>query len=459
MFPDLGTPRAIVFDETYLIPRAQAYINGIFFQESHPPLGRLVIALGQKFLHSHDPSARFAFVERIEEDWPQDIDISGYRLFPAIFGTINPVLVFWILLILTSNEWLALFASILLTFDNALVTQSRFALSDSSLIAFCLAAILCFVWLQSRNNDPDAKEYIVWGLFGAFASAAFLVKFTGLFVLIVFPFYLHKLWSQGYGNKLIEFLAIFVMVFLIVFVSIWQIHFSLLKNYPKKYSEPVSEPHQQILTGSIHPNPIQRLWIEIQDSYQYMLTYHKNVPALDLCKADEIGSPWYYWLFGGRAIQYRWEKDSEIIRIIYLVGNPIVWLTSLLGVIGATATIVANGMFRFIGSNQNNWLGIFTLLYWGYMLPISMVSRVMYLYHYLLPMIIGVTLFALLYLQIKTIPDKTKQLILIIVIICTVSAFWVYRPFTYYLPLTFEQFAQRNIWPIWDMYCPYCEIP
>ena len=79
------TPRAIVFDETYLIPNAQSYINGIYFQDSHPPLGRLFIALGQFIRHPQGPSDEFVHVTKIEQDWPADIDISGYRLFPAIF--------------------------------------------------------------------------------------------------------------------------------------------------------------------------------------------------------------------------------------------------------------------------------------------------------------------------------------------------------------------------------------
>src|SRR5262245_13309398 len=51
LLPFLSYPRAVVFDETYMIPRAQRYMQGVFFQESHPPLGRLAIALGQLLVH------------------------------------------------------------------------------------------------------------------------------------------------------------------------------------------------------------------------------------------------------------------------------------------------------------------------------------------------------------------------------------------------------------------------
>ena len=455
LFPNIGYPREVVFDETYLIPRAQAYINGIFFQESHPPLGRLVIALGQAIVNPQAPSIRFATVETIEEDWSLDDDMRGYRLFPAIFGTINPILVFGIILILTSNNWMALFAALTLSFDNALIVQSRFGLSDSTLFLSCLAALLCFVWLQKRSVKPGRKEAIVWALFGAFLSAAFMVKFTGLFIAAVAPFYIYKLWNQGYWRKITLFLIISGLSFLVVFVSIWQIHFSLLNTF--RNTEPVSERYQQVLNADYRPNPVQRFIVEIQDSYIFIFDYHGRVRELDLSNPDEIGSPWYFWPFGGRAVNYHWHRYSETIKIIYLLGNPVTWFLSLMGVIGATATIITNGLFRFMQPNRLYWLGIFAMLYWFYMFTISRVPRVMYLYHYLLPLIMGVILFALLYAQIETIPKKTKEVILVIMMLGIIFAFFVYRPFTNYLPLTFEQFEQRNVWPAWNLDCPGCE--
>src|SRR5215468_9028197 len=67
LLPNLGYPRAVVFDETYMIPRAQRYMQGVFFQESHPPLGRLAIALGQLIVHPNERPSQFALEEKIQE--------------------------------------------------------------------------------------------------------------------------------------------------------------------------------------------------------------------------------------------------------------------------------------------------------------------------------------------------------------------------------------------------------
>ena len=450
------TPRAIVFDETYLIPNAQSYINGIYFQDLHPPLGRLFIALGQVIRHPQGPSDEFVHVAKIEQDWPGDIDISGYRLFPAIFGTINPLLVFAIVLILTRSEWIALFCGLAVLLDNALLTQSRYALTDSILIAFCLGAILCFVWLQSRRSSPGRRERVIWILFGILAGAAFMVKFTGLFVLVVVPFYLLKLWQQGDRGGIVQFLAMAGLAFLVVFVSVWEIHFSLLRVPPRSFSQPITEAHVKIIEGIYNPGPLQRFWIEVTDAYQYMIDYHKNVPVLDLGKPDEIGSPWYFWPFGGRAIAYRWESGSGHLKIIYFVGNPVTWLISLLGVVTASATVIADALFRFLNSDQRKKLYPFVCLYWIYMISVMLISRVMYLYHYLPPLVIGIILFGILFADLLSIPQKSKPRILVVLIICIVIAFWLYSPFTYYKEISYEHFHRLDVWPAWHLQCPNC---
>ena len=47
IFYRLNVPQALIFDETYHIPSAQKYLNGVFYQENHPPIGKLLIAFGQ----------------------------------------------------------------------------------------------------------------------------------------------------------------------------------------------------------------------------------------------------------------------------------------------------------------------------------------------------------------------------------------------------------------------------
>src|SRR4051812_26023991 len=43
-------PEIFFWDENYHMASAAKYLHGIFFMEPHPPLGKLLIALGEKLL-------------------------------------------------------------------------------------------------------------------------------------------------------------------------------------------------------------------------------------------------------------------------------------------------------------------------------------------------------------------------------------------------------------------------
>jgi dolichyl-phosphate-mannose-protein mannosyltransferase len=457
LFPNLGQPREIVFDETYMIPRAQRYLQGVFFQESHPPLGRLAIALGQILVHPHDRPDQFALVEKIHESWPEDQDMTGYRLIPAVFGTLIPVIVFFILLRVLALEFYAFILSLFLAFDNALLTQAHYALSDAILIGFCLLSVLVFVHIYSGDSVPGRRTWALWLLWGVAAAAATLVKFSAWFVLILIPVYGLKLFLAGYRRQLISFGAIFALAFLVTWIAVWQIHFSLVPKLDPNNNYEISTAHQDILEGKSHPDPVTKFYIQLSDALVFISHYHEGVPKLDLTKPDEIGSAWYQWPLGGRAIDYRWETpDGTIYRYVYLIGNPATWLFSLLGVLSGTGLTISDLLFGFLPAERRRWPYIFTLLYWAYMIPPMFVQRVLYLYHYLPPLVIGVILFGLVIVEAAKLSWRAKRDILVLSLIWVLVGFWVYKPFTYYEPLTNEQFQQRNIWPVWDLHCAKC---
>src|SRR6185503_14340234 len=123
---------------------------------------RLVIALGQLIVHPNERPAEFALVEKIHETWPQDQDMTGYRLIPAIFGSLIPVVTFFILIHTLNVESFAFILSLFVAFDNALLTQSHYALSDSVLIGFCLLSILLFVLIFSEDVLPSRRIRLLW---------------------------------------------------------------------------------------------------------------------------------------------------------------------------------------------------------------------------------------------------------------------------------------------------------
>jgi len=457
LLPGLGYPRAIVFDETYMIPRAQRYMQGIFFQESHPPLGRLMIALGQILVHPNERPDNFALVEKVNESWPQDQDMTGYRLMPALFGTLIPVLVFFILLRTLAAEFVAFIASLFLVFDNALLVQSHFALSDSVLIAFSLLSILVFVHLYSLDPAAGRRTWLWWLLWGAVTAAALLVKFSAQFVLYLAPVYALKLFLDGQKRKVLLFGAVFGLAFALTTAAVWQLHFSLIPKLDPGNNYEISGVHNDILEGNLQADPFTKFYVELRDALIFISNYHKGVPHLNLAKPGEIGSPWYQWPLGGRAMNYRWETpDGTTFHYIYLLGNPATWLLSLLGVLSGTGLVISDLLFKFLPADRRRWPYVFALLYWAYMIPAMFVQRVLYLYHYLPPLIIGIILFGLVIAEASRLSSKTKRDILMISLIWVLVGFWIYKPLTFYGPLTNEQLQQLNVWPAWDLRCAKC---
>ncbi len=458
ILPNLGYPRAIIFDETYYITHAQKYLNGIFFLESHPPLGKLLIAAGERWLHPDAPADEFVNVQKIDRSWPADLDITGYRLMSAFFGILNPVLVFMILTLMLGKELYALAIALFVALDNALIVQSRAGMLDSFLIFFCLASFLVFVFLARKPVPRLGPFLFLTALWGILQACAANVKLSGTVVLVLVVAYAVQLLQLHQTRRFILLGVVFILFFAITYLGLWQVHFAVARQVNPGNDYGITDAHWNILIGADHSDPLTRFVIQFKDALAYHLNGSFNVGKLDLANPNEIGSPWYWWLVGGRAIDYRWETldGGAHYQYVYLLGNPVTWLVSLLGVLVGTALVLSDLLFRFLRSERRRWLYMLVLLYWAYMIPMALATRVTYLYHYLLPLILGVMLFGIVLWQATLLSTEVKRNILIGGLALLMLAFWVYKPLTYSEPLTRQQFQQLNIFPLWYLRCVGC---
>jgi dolichyl-phosphate-mannose--protein O-mannosyl transferase len=461
MLSNLGFPRGIIFDETYYITHAQKYLNGDFFLQTHPPLGKLLIALGQAWLHPDVPSNEFANVEKIQE-WNPDGDITGYRLMPALFGMLNPLLVFGILVLILRRELVAFALTLFVVFDNALIVQSRAAMLDSFLIFFLLAAVFVFGILVRFHISPSQshtckiplrKLIVLWALWGAVIACAANVKMSGWVAGVLVAIYGLWLLRTRQFRRVILFGIVFILFLAIVYLGLWQIHFSLATHLNPKISYGISQLHRDILNGVVQVDPLTRFVVQLQDGLRYHINSGFNVSQLDLSNPNEIGSPWYWWLVGGRAINYRWETiDSGIHqRYVDLIGNPITWLAALIGIVGGFVLIASDLIQRHLEADHRWWLYALVVLWLSYMSPMILTTRVTYLYHYLPALVVGVILFGIILTYMpKRFPDLQRD-VTVIALVLLVFVFWNYKPLTYYEPLSRTQFQERNIWSPWDL--------
>src|SRR5204863_9025961 len=108
----------------------------------------------------------------------------------------------------------------------------------------------------------------------------------------------------------------------------------------------------------------------------------------------------------------RWETpDGSVYSYLYLQINPAVWWTSFLGVLIACSLLAASMLFG-LKQKMNNpkQLLIFLGIYVSYMIAIAKINRVMYLYHYFIPLVLSFLILSLIIMEIRTIgPWKTDE--------------------------------------------------
>ena len=456
-------PAAFFWDENYYLTSAQKYLNGIFFMATHPPLGELFMALGEKLLNANPVDTQF-----IDQDYanglPDGFSFAGFRFFPVLFGWIAAPVIFCIFLLITRRPLWALLLSFFYLFENAYIVHVRGAMLEGFLLFFASSTILAFLALLEKNLSDRART--VWSLvFGLAFGFLLTVKVVGLIFIFLLPVLGWWFWPDV--RKILQSAVLIALGFFVAYVWVWQAHFTLGKTInPKLHTEGyyfASEEYKQILTEG-KTGSLQHFLTMYRDNERYAENYHHGVTRLDLCKTEENGSPWFFWPFGGRSINYRWETpNSTHYRYLYLQVNPAVWWTGTLSVFVALAMVFVSFFFPVKeGFRHRIRLLVFLGLYAAYIAGISRIDRVMYLYHYFLPMLLSLFLFAVCFMEVQAfgrwkLTEGRKTWILFAWAAFVFFSFQFYRPLSYYEPLTKKQFERRAIFPLWELTCVNCE--
>lgn len=358
-----GYPNQAVFDEVYFGKFANAYYTHSYFFDIHPPLGKLLIA-GFVWFFGFNPTQSFATIGATYND-------DGYlflRFLPSLASALVPTVFYLLSRELKLRQRTALLIGLAVLLENGLITQGRFILIDSFLILFGFTSLL--TWLAWRRTHK--RHWLICT--ALLAGASLSVKWTGLIFLALILFV--EVTTAPRFMTLMKRAAALLGVSFLVYFSSFVIHFSLLTKTGDgdAFHTPA---FQKTLQGSqyegddtIKPLNLSQKFLEL--NYQ-MFAANQRLTA-----GHPYGSRWYSWPIMQRPIAYWVLNENQI----WLFGNPVVWWGSTCGVIALVITFLR----RKVSPAQRFGAQLALLGFFASWLPFAAISRVMFLYHYFIPL-------------------------------------------------------------------------
>ena len=322
-----------IFDEVYYVRAAVDYLSRRDpYEDTHPPLGKLIIASGIS-LFGNNPF--------------------GWRITGVLFSSAM-IPVIYLLGKEISGLWLGgLFSALLFGFDFMRFTMGRMATIDTFLVFFSIASQL-FFYRYLKKVLKEGWGASLWPLFAAIilSSLSFATKWTaalGLTAqfftlgLIRFGFIRHEDGKKHAGE-----------INRNVFLILLGLFATFLLVYSLTYMPYISLGHS---------------WKDVFERQLYMLSYHSGLEV-----GHDFSSPWWSWPLLSRPV---WLYISRIgnawASTIVAMGNPAVWWIGLVVMIDETFRMVKERFYSQV------FLVVMFVLQW---LPFVLISRSLFLYHY-----------------------------------------------------------------------------
>ena len=363
-----------VADEQDTVPETPSYFNGMIFDEiyhartayenihnmsvyewTHPPLGKLIIALGI-LIFGMKPF--------------------GWRIMGALFGVAMVPLMYVFAKRIFKRTDFAFITAGLWAFDCMHFTQTRIATIDVYGVFFIL--LMFFFMYEYVRQDyfaaplkdkfrPLALSGVAFGLgcaskwIGCYAGAGLaVVLFYHLFTAMFEAYKGHdesaaarrslfwkRLWATA-GWCCLWFLLVPGLIYFASYFPYYRYEASLRMNYGLK-----------------------DMWATLLKNQKDMYNYHSGLTATHMCQ-----SMWYQWPFTFKSVWFYVSGNGEKISNIASTGNPAVWWISSVGAVCLFLEWLLGKVKRdpvlpilFVGVAANY-------------LPWVLVTRCVFLYHF-----------------------------------------------------------------------------
>jgi len=438
LFSGIGRPAQPIWDESYYLTATARYELGYASFASHPPLGLMLIAAGDRLSGANrgvDRAPLAADKKIAGEKVPAGFSYFGVRLGSALFGVVAAGLMFLLMLSITGSVEGGLFATAPFLFDTALIAQFRAAQLDAFQLCFAAGAL----WLLVTGDRRRHAEWLFG--FGAACGAAAMVRANGILLLAgaSLPALRALRGPTGVGQRLVALARVATLIAAgtaSTILAVFLLHLGVARR-PMPSGWPAARADARFIGADYRAFLDGREPLSAGAALDAIAGYRRFMAA-DLAgvgRTDANGSSPWGWPLGRKPIVYRWDSNGRTTAYVALVPNLAAWAVSLLGVIGAVSAIVHPSGRR----NRHDRPPIIALLVIWVAFMLSALAlervRVLYLYHYFIPLIIGWALAARLASRSEGSRGATRLaahvgLALILVDYAVVAPFALHQPLT-----------------------------
>lgn len=391
------------FDEIYHGRTAYEYVNGYsIYETTHPPLGKLLMTIGISLF-----------------GW----NMLGVRFMGVLFGILMIPLFYQLSKRLFRYNWIALFTTVLFSFDFMHLSHSRIASIDSFMVFFILAAFTFLVEFlkEYEQKGLSTKAKVFLGISGAMFGCGAAVKWAaiyagiGLCAIYIYAISIRykKTKDDGEIGKLI----------------LWSLGLYALLPFAIYYFSyiPYFSCFNQELT-----------WQNFWNAQNHMYSYHSGLTA-----THPYSAAWYDWIVDLRPL---WMHQGVLLEsgnreTIATMSNPVlIW--------GGLAALIYTMVWCVKQKKLPLCAFVIFAGYFSQILPWMMVSRVTFTYHYF-PMLAFLAL-ALGFYWKHAVADKGKRAFIpAAVCVVAVALFFVYYPVLTGVVAENEYIEMLKIMPNW----------
>jgi dolichyl-phosphate-mannose--protein O-mannosyl transferase len=408
----ISLPARVVFDEVYFGNFSNFYIHSQFFHDVHPPLGKIIMAIIAN-LSEYDGSINF-------QNCPNGYPIPDYvqlRITPATFSALCYPLLYISMRFMKFGHISSMTAAISALFDTSMATEGRHILSDGMLHFFsCLhISVISFTFSIPARRQRFWRWHLLTGItLGCACSckntAWGLIAFDASCYALVLSDCLH------FG--LIEYLLeLFCFGLLLAFISlstyfaIFSLHFVLLP-----YSGPGAPYLQEDMRKQLVANPPVELFPHrLRGPGLFMrgliLSLQMHRGNMGIRQFHDSQSFLRHWPVLGSVSVFFWSRDGREIRCF---GNAIVYYLALLGLVAI--------LFAFRHVDCLKILLGYAFCYF----PFYLMPRVLYLYHYIIPLMFGCMAFGAA-LEIY-VPRRLRGIVFVVPVAAAAFGYWLWSP-------------------------------